>query len=221
MAAILALWAILATVGAPLAPALAETAKGIHDIAAETIDRLGLQRELPRVPEPPSSHWRIAIPDEIVWLILVGGAALLFFVFYREVTATWRRSAGGGWDPVATGGAASARAPAMTLAQADDLARQGRFVEAMHVLLLQSLIDIRDRLGEKFADSLTSREILSHTKLSPEGRTPLREIIARVELTYFGARPAGAVDYAACRARFDELAQAMRRDAATMEAAAS
>jgi hypothetical protein len=95
------------------------------------------------------------------------------------------------------------------LAAADDLARQGRFVDAMHVLLLQGLADIRRHLGEQFADSLTSREILRSTKLSEAGRGPLRDIIARVEWTYFGKHPAERDDYAACRASFDALARAV------------
>jgi hypothetical protein len=92
---------------------------------------------------------------------------------------------------------------------ADELARQGRFVEAMHTLLLQSLADIRLRLDERFADSLTSREILRSARLPERGRAPLREIIARVEWTYFGEHPAEAADYQACRQRFGELAEAL------------
>ena len=69
--------------------------------------------------------------------------------------------------------------------------------------------DIRRHLGEQFADSLTSREILRSTKLSEAGRGPLRDIIARVEWTYFGKHPAEREDYAACRASFDALARAL------------
>ena len=75
----------------------------------------------------------------------------------------------------------------------------------MHALLLQSLADVRQRLDEQFADSLTSREILRSTKLPAQGREPLREIIARVERTYFGEYEAGPQDYVACRDRFTEL----------------
>ena len=45
------------------------------------------------------------------------------------------------------------RTPEVVLGAADELAAQGRFVEAMHVLLLQALADIRRRLDEEFADS--------------------------------------------------------------------
>jgi ribose 1,5-bisphosphokinase PhnN len=79
----------------------------------------------------------------------------------------------------------------------------------MHALLLQSLSDVRRRLDEQFADSLTSREILRSTRLPSQGREPLREIIARVERTYFGEYAAGPQDYVACRERFTELARAL------------
>ena len=73
---------------------------------------------------------------------------------------------------------------------ADELAAQGHFVEAMHVLLLQALADIRRRLREEFADSMTSREILRSKHLSDDLRGPLREVVNRVEVTYFGEQPA-------------------------------
>ncbi len=89
---------------------------------------------------------------------------------------------------------------------------RGRYVEAMHVLLLQALADMRRRLDEQFADSLTSREILRHTRLSAAGQAALRDIVERVEWTYFGQRPAAEADYQACRASFGTLAQALRAD---------
>jgi hypothetical protein len=90
------------------------------------------------------------------------------------------------------------------------MSREGRFVEAMHFLLLQSLADIREQLRETFADSLTSREILRGARLNPAGRSSLREIIAAVERTYFGGYPAQGDDYAACRRNFDVLRRILR-----------
>ena len=88
---------------------------------------------------------------------------------------------------------------------ADELAGEGRYVEAMHVLLLNALAEIRRRVGEHFADSLTSREILRRANLPGEGRVLLRDLITRVELSYFGAYPAERDDYLACRRSFDLL----------------
>jgi hypothetical protein len=173
--------------------------------AEQAIRRLDLQTEMPRDPEP----LRIQLPAEVTWLMALIGVGLLIYMF-RDMLPAWAFGGRGAWTPEAAAAAgAGAKPPETVLAAADELARQSRFVDAMHVLLLQGLADIRRHLGEQFADSLTSREILRSTKLSDEGRGPLRDIVARVEWTYFGNYPAERSDYAACRASFDALMRAL------------
>jgi hypothetical protein len=175
--------------------------------AEQAIRRLDLQTELPRSPE--ETPWRIPVPREAVWLMAAVGLGLLIYMF-SDMLPAWGFARRGSFEGEEEGLAGTvARPPEQVLAAADDLARQGRFVDAMHVLLLQGLADIRRYLGERFADSLTSREILRSTKLSETGRAPLRDIITRVEWTYFGNHPAEREDYAACRASFDALARAL------------
>jgi hypothetical protein len=94
--------------------------------------------------------------------------------------------------------------------EADELARQGRIAEAMHALLLRSLIEVRRRLNVSFADSLTSREILKALSLPEVGKLSLADIIRRVEVVYFGEHPANEQDYAACRNSYERLTQAMQ-----------
>jgi hypothetical protein len=196
-------------------PATATQAQSPPDprtAAEQSIRRLDLQTQLPR--EPELKPLRLTLPPEAVWLIAAFGLGLLLYMF-RDMLPAWGLAARGAWTPEEEAAAGSAaRPPEAVLAAADDLARQGRFVDAMHVLLLQGLADIRRHLGEQFADSLTSREILRSTKLSEEGRSPLRDIISRVEWTYFGDHPAERADYAACRASFDALARAIHGRAA-------
>jgi hypothetical protein len=175
--------------------------------AEQAIRRLNLQTELPHDPE--SRPLRITLPPEALWLIAAIGLALLLYMLRDMLPAL-----GFAWHGDLTAeeegsGGTVARPLEQVLAAADDLAREGRFVDAMHVLLLQGLADIRRHLGEQFADSLTSREILRSTKLSEAGRGPLRDIITRVEWTYFGKHPAEREDYLACRASFDALAHAL------------
>jgi hypothetical protein len=176
-------------------------------LAGEAIRRLGLQTELPRDPE--QKPFQIQLPPEALWLVAAVGLALLLYMFRDMLPALGFISRGdveAGEEGI---GGTVAKPPEQVLAAADDLARQGRFVDAMHVLLLQGLADIRRHLGEQFADSLTSREILRSTKLSEAGREPLRDIVRRVEWTYFGKHPAEREDYLACRASFDALAHAL------------
>jgi hypothetical protein len=188
-------------------PAAAQTPQEIQKLAEQAIHRLDLQTELPHEPEPP--HFSIKLPSEVLWVVIVLAIGMLAYAF-RDMFPIWWRRQGGAWtsDEIVTGDV-QAQPPDAVVGAADDLAAQGRFVEAMHVLLLQGLADIRARLDEKFADSFTSREILRSTKLSEAGRSSLRDIINRVEWTYFGEHPAGNTDYVACRTSFNALARAL------------
>jgi hypothetical protein len=171
--------------------------------AADAIKKLDLQTELPREPAVP--RWHFQLPAEVFWIVLILGVAALVYSFWDELPI-WGLGRRRDWSQGGEEGAVlDGSAPEAVAAAADDLARQGRFGEAMHALLLQSLADVRSRLDERFADSLTSREILRSTRLPSQGREPLRDIIARVERTYFGEYAAGPQDYMACRERFAEL----------------
>jgi hypothetical protein len=193
-------------------PAAAQSPQDVQKTAEQVIKRLDLQTVLPREPEKPT--FTIKLPPEVLWLVVAIAIGVLLYAF-RDMIPLLRWGRGGAWtadDEVP--GEVEARAPAVVLGAADELAAEGRYVEAMHVLLLQGLADIRARLDEQFADSLTSREILRSTKLSDAGRGSLRDIINRVEWTYFGEHPAALPDYVACRASFNALATALHGGAA-------
>ena len=83
------------------------------------------------------------------------------------------------------------------------------------MLLLQGLDEMRRRLDQRFADSLTSREIMRRAKVSSNARAALRDIVDWVERAYFGGHPAVAEDYAACRKSFAAFAEALKEGAAT------
>jgi hypothetical protein len=204
----------LASMAAVLAVTASATARTVEDItrtAAEAIRGLDLQLDLPREPEPLT--WHIPLPPELIWGTLILGTLLLLYFFVKEVIpGLTLSSAGADWEE-GGGGEGGASAPEETVLAADDLARQGRFVEAMHALLLRALADIRRRRDQAFAESLTSREILRRVRLSEEGEASLRDIVARVEWSYFGEHPAGPEDYRQCRDSFDRLAAALREAA--------
>ena len=103
-----------------------------------------------------------------------------------------------------------------TQTEADKLACQGNFAEAMHTLLLRSVDELRCHLGVSIAASLTSREILRHVGLSSEGRFAFADIIDRVEVSYFGTHQPGADEYGACRSSFDTLTGALRQHSAQL-----
>jgi len=103
-------------------------------------------------------------------------------------------------------------------AEADELARCGNFAEAMRVLLLRSVEELRRHLRVSIAASLTSREILRHVSMPSEGRPVLADIIGRVEVSYFGGHRPGADEYKACRDSFDALTNVLRRHSTSGEA---
>ena len=184
---------------------VAQTPQQIQQLADQAIRRLDLQTTFPVVPEPI----RIAFPPEILWIVIAVAVAIMLYSF-RDLIPILRSSRGENWIPEdAIGAGGKAGSPAAALGAADELAAEGRFVEAMHVLLLQGLAAIRAGLDEEFADSLTSREILRRARLSEPGRASLRDIVDRVEWTYFGQYPAALADYQACRASFNTLTQAL------------
>jgi hypothetical protein len=187
--------------------AAAQTPGEVQRLADQSIRRLNLQTDFPLVPEP--LRLNLKIPPEVLWIVIAAAVAVLLYAF-RDLIPILRASRGEDWVPDDAGlGNGRVGTPAAALGTADQLAAEGRFVEAMHVLLLQGLSAIRVGLDEEFADSLTSREILRSARLSDAGRSSLRDIVDRVELTYFGQRPAALPDYVACRTSFNALTQAL------------
>src|SRR5436853_5711333 len=187
----------------------AQSPQQVQQLADQTIRRLDLQTSFPVVPEPI----RFTLPSEILWIV-IGLALVVMLYAFRDLIPILRSGQGSDWmSEEASGGGGKVGSPAAALGAADELAAAGRFVEAMHVLLLQGLAAIRSGLDEEFADSLTSREILRRSRLPDPGRASLRDIVNRVELTYFGQYPASLADYQACRASFNTLTQALHGSA--------
>ena len=191
-------------------PRAVQARQDVQEIAEQAIRRLDLQTSL---PAGESLELRLNLPAEVIWLVIAVAIGILLYSL-RDTISQFRRARGSAWLKDELGSDAPAqRASTVALEAADDLAARGQFVEAMHALLLQSLTEVRRRLDEQFADLLTSREILDSTRLSPTGRASLRDIVARVEWTYFGGRPATRPDYHACRQSFIELAQTLQQGA--------
>jgi hypothetical protein len=206
-------WVVAVSTGLLSAPLRAEPGPDVATAASEAIRHLDLQTELPGEPTlQPKLH--LSLAPELIFLALIIAAACVLYAF-REQLGRWRllgRSREWRADQPESGEDLPARSVLEATVKADELAGQGRFVEAMHLLLLHSLSDLRQRLGVEFADSLTSREILRNAQLSDPNRTLLRDIVARVEWCYFGGYPAALADYVACRHSFDALFEAVHAD---------
>jgi len=186
-------------------------------LISESVRRLDLQTEIGERSQGWWANFRLRIPREVASFIFYGSLFVIFAVVIFclrdnlwSLSRTRRLTRGGDCGE----GAAVSAASRMEMAQveADDLARQGNFAEAMHVLLLRSVGEMRGRLPSSISASMTSREILRRVELSSEGRAVFADIVSRVEVSYFGTHLPGAVEYTSCRESFDTLTGFLRRE---------
>lgn len=157
---------------------------------------------------PDAPYARIALGI----LLLVGVLTLVWLIADRvrhgDWSPPWRSRAA----PAPTMGAAelawlpeeaSARA---WIDEADALARQGRFAEAVHCLLLRSIEDMAQRWPDAVCPSSTSRE-LAMSEILTERARPLFTGLARlVEESLFGGRPVGESGWREARGVYTRFA---------------
>jgi hypothetical protein len=173
--------------------------------------------EAPTPPEPPA--WLADIAEffaslfsglgpvftALFWILV---AALLLFVLYMLVPAVrdwvdnfvFRRKktdeaeAIDDWRP-------TAEAARNLLAEADTLAAQGRYGDAVRLLLGRSLEDIDRR-----RPAMTSRVIAVEPALPPPARSAFADLAATVERALFALRDISADDWRASRAAYERFA---------------
>lgn len=81
------------------------------------------------------------------------------------------------------------------LSEADALAAQGRYSEAVHCLLFRTLEELTTRARLHLPKSRTAREILHETDLGFGAKEPLTQIITLVEISHFGGVQLDAAAY--------------------------
>lgn len=98
-------------------------------------------------------------------------------------------------------------APARSwLEEADALAAQGRFAEAIHHLLFRSIEDIARRRPHLVRPALTSRELAAADAVPNGARGLFARIAALVERSLFGGRAVGPSDWSDARAAYADFA---------------
>ncbi len=100
---------------------------------------------------------------------------------------------------------AAARAHAL-LEEADRLAAEGRFGDAVRVLLHRSIEDMEKVFPTAIMPSMTSREISAIEHLSADGRSTFTKIAQAVERSLFAGRPLTADTYTDCRRAYESFA---------------
>ena len=144
----------------------------------------------------------------VFWIGLAALALLIIVAIVREIIrlkAPPARAEGPKLtaDPVWRPDAAAARD---LLSAADQLAGEGRFLEAAHLLLLRSVEDIQKHRPKALLVSFTAREIALLPALPDAARSAFAGIARVVERGLFGGRPVDAEDFAACRAAYEAFA---------------
>jgi len=92
------------------------------------------------------------------------------------------------------------------LAESDSLASQGRFADAVHLLLLRSIDDIDERRPRTVRPALTSREISLLNALPELPRAAFSSIVRLVERARFAGRSVGREDFEFCRREYETFA---------------
>jgi hypothetical protein len=167
----------------------------------------------PEVKPPP--RWLVELFDALgrfvewvgggwnvlMWLAIAAVAITLLFILYRparEWLAARMRGEAKAEPPRWAPEASVARA---LLDEADQLAAQGRFAEAVRLILHRSIQDIEKWRGDPLRPSLTSRDIARFDALPQAARGIFARIVADVERSLFAGGSLSRADWD--RARSD------------------
>lgn len=146
----------------------------------------------------------------MVAVLAIGACAFLWAVYQRVKTGEWRlpsfRRA-----PLLESVLDEEWAPEDSpvrewLREADVLAEQGRYAEAIHHLLFRSIEDISRKQPDVIRPALTSREIGATAALPTRARVLFVGIVKLVEQSLFGGRAVSRDDWTEARLAYADFA---------------
>jgi hypothetical protein len=144
----------------------------------------------------------------IFWGVVAAFVFTLAFLIAREVIRQRRQGSGVGAKLLEGGLAPSSARVRALLAEADRMAAEGRFGEAVRVLLFRTLDDLEDRRPGLVGPAQTAREIAALEAIPAPAREPLSRIAAAVERFLFAGRPLDAEAFAEARAAYGRFVEA-------------
>jgi len=194
------------------------------------LKRPGLQLERPeKIPEPVTPPPET--PGWIKWLsrmvgnifeflgpvfkilfyLVIAGVAggILYFLFGEAIRVRFGKDGhteSGADDDEILDVRPDAQTARSLLEEADELARAGKFAEAVHLLLFRSIQDIQGHLENGVPGSLTAREIGGLSHLPARARSALSPIIVIVERSFFGGREVDEPSWSEARASYEDFA---------------
>ena len=184
---------------------------------AELLTHKDLQFDFPKFVSSKTPDWLLNFlkflaslgpyPKYVIWAVLFAGAAVLLFLIARWIIRCYRPSekmanvstVGSDWRP-------APKAARLLLQDADALAAQGRFTEAVHLLLLRSIQDIDERTLNLLRPALTSREIGALDQMPRAARPAFTHMAEVVECALFGRKNADESDFVQCREAYERFA---------------
>lgn len=164
--------------------------------------------------EPPawlvwlSQHLQFVAPmgTFLFWACIIVGAALIIYLIARTVLRNrTRHDVAPVVDEVAAWRPEEKAARAL-LAEAEDLAAQGQFGQAVHLLLHRSIEDIQRRRPRDLRPALTSREIAGAAWMPTLVRSAFGLMATLVERSLFAGGTLERGDWENARGAYSEFA---------------
>lgn len=166
-----------------------------------------------RSPSPINLSWLAPIMKVLFWGIVgiiaiwaLYGLVRLFLNRSDQDRELKKRNKRGQADDVYVDVRPEAAAAKTLLEEAERLAREGRFAEAVHLLLFRSIEDIQKRLEGGVPKSLTAREIGSLPAIPETAQSALSPIIMIVEASFFGNRDVTESNWLEAKSSYERFA---------------
>jgi len=186
----------------------------IQDARDRVLGDSRYQTERPETQKLPEFEpWTLPpwLAEALFWVLVAAVVAMVLFFLYSLLSDllqnrdAFRRSREGkpaGPARIETPTIERRTVDRRSLAEADRLAAEGRFSEAIHLLLLVAMDRLHRELGPRVAPAMTGREVLRLPALPEATVAPLTRMVQVSEINHFGGRAAAAPDYQSCRDDF-------------------
>jgi len=140
-------------------------------------------------------------------VLLVVLSAVLLVLLAHMGYIVWRILRPSARTGAAVGGAAAVADAPSHLARAEELARAGRYAEALGHRFLAVVLDLERAEALRFHASKTPAEYVGEARLDDAGRATFAGLVARLYRHLFGAVPCDEAEYRAFGATADQLSR--------------
>lgn len=198
----------LMAVGVVHARAQSISGEAVREAVEDELSSWNYQRTL-TTAEPDVPDIDFDLPPglaEVLGWIAIAIVAIVALVWLWRLLADRRASAVVEEPEAETAPALKRAAPSDLLAEADRLAAEGRYSEAVHVLLVGTFGGFAEAGARFVAPPLTSREVLADAPLRDSVKAALGELVSVVERAHFAGRTIGRGEFERCRESYRSIA---------------